>query len=127
METYRFLGAESHIDNVKLSRFGQRFSIPEEVAEIAQRGGCAIILESDYEGFFPDPNLVKIYGSPFMNDFSIPSDPKQAKEKEVFLEQKAAALAHFREIHFSLLGEDAPRVDAGEPEEAEEKITEVGN
>ena len=48
MTTYRFIGTESYVGETKMSRFGQRFKIDEELAALAQKGGAALLSEEDF-------------------------------------------------------------------------------
>lgn len=103
MKTFRFVGSESLIGVVKMSRFGQRFSIDDKLALEAQKGGTAILEEPVFNSFGFTPDELKIWADPFMSYFDIPGDPGDAKAKAEFLRKREAAQAKYREIRQGLL------------------------
>lgn len=103
MTTYRFIGTESYVGETKMSRFGQRFKIDEELAALAQKGGAALLSDEDFESFgFTDREL-KVWADPFMSEHDVPTDEDEAEEKAAFLAKKNKALEKYRAIQHDLL------------------------
>ena len=46
MSRYRFLGQTSQIGPIKLNQFGQQVELPDQLAEDAMSGGCALLPEA---------------------------------------------------------------------------------
>lgn len=101
---YCFVGSVSYIGRITLDRFGAKYKIDEGLATSAQKGGAAILEESDFNAIGFTADELKIWADPFMGDHDIPNNPADCKAKEVFINKKLAARAKFAEIRQALVG-----------------------
>ena len=102
-QNYRFIGAEAQVGRIKMERFGQRFAMDEKVGDMVRKGGCPLLTEEEFSTFeFSDAQL-KDWTDPFIDQFEVPADSKEAEQKADFLEKKAAALAYYCEVRHGLL------------------------
>ncbi len=100
---YRFVGTESVVGNIKMTRFGQRFGIDSELAESAQAGGCALIEETDFNSLGFTTEELKIWADPFMSITDVPDNKEDAKAKAEYLRKREAAQAYYCEVRQGLL------------------------
>lgn len=104
-EAYRFVGTVAEIGSERLDRFGQRITLDKAKAQVFQQGGCALLLETDFEliGFTDDE--LKIWADPFENVFDVPLDAADAESKSEFIAKQQLAWATFRELRQKLVAE----------------------
>lgn len=123
---YRFIGSsESIIGSIKMVRFGQKFSMPEELAKDCQAGGAAILEEAEFVKLNFSEEELKIWADPFMDPFDVPGKPEDAKAKEAFQRKRLQAQELFVLIRQGLLEPKAEKPTPGAPspkfEEEKEK------
>ena len=112
---YRFVGTGSELGAVRFERFGQRAELQPDVAAMAQRGGCALLSESDFNAVGFTTEDLKIWADPFIDAYEVPNDPQQAKAKADFLRKKAEAQQKYIALRQGLLQPQSTTVTATEP------------
>lgn len=105
MKEYRFvgLGTESFIGAMQMNRFGARFRIEEELAEMAQRGGTPLVVEEQFASHGFTDNDLKIWASPFVSQHDVPGNTGDAEDKADFLAKVYKVQQHYAELRQSLL------------------------
>lgn len=110
---YRFLGIAAVIDpHIELGQFGQLVDIPQDVAEDAIRGGCALLPDAvTKEIGFTEAEWVR-YGN--VGDhadglvwdaalgYNVPFPEADRREQADFLTKKRAALVRLHELRTEL-------------------------
>lgn len=100
---YRFVGSETYVGEVHMTRFGQRFAITEELAADAQRGGAAILDEPTFQSIGFTKEDLRIWADPFMDLQEVPGDQAEAASKAAFLAKRAQAHELYRQTRARLL------------------------
>ena len=94
------MGTYSEFGSIKLDRFGQRVLLTTEQAEQAQRGGCALLAEVEFQSFGFTEDDLRYWANPFEDPFDIP--PTQSADKAAFLAKQGEVRAYFAQLHQTL-------------------------
>lgn len=90
MSTYRFIGIDHLIADLRLNEYGQAVELPDDVARIAVLGRCPLLPDAEFQACGLTPEELELYRHPGPRD----SAPESTQAK--FLSARMA-LHKYRE------------------------------